>query len=119
MAQLVGLIVSEDELFRKQMGRLLRSGAVPVSVVEDPSGARRRAARSSSSSTSGAMRLRPCRPSSGSGPARRAPASSPCALTADPDLILQAMRAGANEFFIWPPADETFHGAITPRRVAP
>jgi pilus assembly protein CpaE len=38
------------------------------------------------------------------------------ALTADPDLILQAMRAGANEFFIWPPADETFHGAI--RRVA-
>ena len=38
------------------------------------------------------------------------------ALTADPDLILQAMRAGANEFFIWPPADETFHGAI--RRTA-
>jgi pilus assembly protein CpaE len=26
------------------------------------------------------------------------------------------MRAGANEFFIWPPADETFHGAI--RRMA-
>jgi hypothetical protein len=35
MAQLVGLIVSEDETFRKQIGRLLRSGAVPVSVVED------------------------------------------------------------------------------------
>ncbi len=38
------------------------------------------------------------------------------ALSADPDLILQAMRAGANEFFIWPPADDTFHGAI--RRTA-
>jgi pilus assembly protein CpaE len=38
------------------------------------------------------------------------------ALTADPDLILQAMRAGANEFFIWPPAEETFHGAV--RRTA-
>ena len=22
------------------------------------------------------------------------------------------MRAGANEFFTWPPAEETFHGAI-------
>jgi pilus assembly protein CpaE len=38
------------------------------------------------------------------------------ALNADPDLILQAMRAGANEFFIWPPAEETFHGAV--RRTA-
>ena len=38
------------------------------------------------------------------------------ALSAEPDLILQAMRAGANEFFIWPPADDTFHGAI--RRTA-
>jgi pilus assembly protein CpaE len=26
------------------------------------------------------------------------------------------MRAGANEFFVWPPADETFHGAV--RRTA-
>ena len=38
------------------------------------------------------------------------------AVAADPDLILQSMRAGANEFFIWPPADDTFHGAI--RRMA-
>jgi pilus assembly protein CpaE len=38
------------------------------------------------------------------------------ALAADPDLILQSMRAGANEFFTWPPPDETFHGAI--RRTA-
>ena len=35
MAQLVGLIVSEDESFRKPLGRLLRSGAVPVSVIDD------------------------------------------------------------------------------------
>jgi pilus assembly protein CpaE len=34
------------------------------------------------------------------------------ALTADPDLILQCMRAGANEFFMWPPAEETFQGAV-------
>ena len=35
MAQLVGLIVSEDEAFRKQVGRLLRSGTVPVSVIDE------------------------------------------------------------------------------------
>jgi len=38
------------------------------------------------------------------------------AMSADPDLILHAMRAGANEFFVWPPADETFYGAV--RRTA-
>src|SRR5207237_7086366 len=38
------------------------------------------------------------------------------ALAADPDLILQSMRAGANEFFTWPPPEETFHNAI--RRLA-
>lgn len=115
MAQLVGLIVSEDEGFRKQMGRLLRSGVVPVSVVED------RPARDgvppdliivdirgdAASAMPTVERLRTGTPSAG---------IFVVALTADPDLILQAMRAGANEFFIWPPADETFHGAI--RRVA-
>jgi pilus assembly protein CpaE len=31
-------------------------------------------------------------------------------------LILQSMRAGANEFFTWPPEDESFYGAV--RRIA-
>ena len=82
---------------------------------------RRRAAATarrptSSSSTSAATRRRRWPASSGCARARRAPASSPWRSAADPDLILQAMRAGANEFFTWPPADETFHGAI--RRTA-
>ena len=47
------------------------------------------------------------------------------AATAEPDLILQAMRAGANEFFPWNPGggtqasramEESFHGAV--RRTA-
>jgi pilus assembly protein CpaE len=47
------------------------------------------------------------------------------ATTAEPDLILQAMRAGANEFFPWTPGgqtqasrgmEESFHGAV--RRLA-
>src|SRR5439155_20305072 len=33
-------------------------------------------------------------------------------LAAQPDMILQARRAAANEFFTWPPDDEAFHGAI-------
>jgi pilus assembly protein CpaE len=37
-------------------------------------------------------------------------------MAADPELILQSMRAGANEFFTWPPPDETFYGAV--RRTA-
>ncbi len=38
------------------------------------------------------------------------------AMAADPDLILQSMRAGANEFFTWPLADEPLHSAV--RRTA-
>ncbi len=116
MAQLVGLIVSEDDGFRKQIGRLLRSGAVPVSVMDDTS------ARSgllkdgtppdvvivdirgdAASAMAGIERLRAASPSAG---------VFAVATSAEPDLILQAMRAGANEFFVFPPAEDTFYGAI-------
>src|SRR5439155_8549667 len=114
MAQLVGLIVSEDDAFKKHFGRLLRAGAIPVSVLEDRTGrdgspdliivdTRGDAA----SAMSSIERLRAGAP--GAGIFAVAPA-------ADPDLILQAMRAGANEFFTWPPAEDTFHSAI--RRTA-
>ena len=39
MAHLVGLIVSEDDAFKKHFGRLLRTGAIPVSVMDDRGGA--------------------------------------------------------------------------------
>jgi pilus assembly protein CpaE len=115
MAQLVGLIVSEDEGFRKQIGRMLRSGTVPVSVVDDSSVREGVAPDIIIQDLRGDLptalasieRLRGAIPGAG---------IFAVALTADPDLILQAMRAGANEFFLWPPADETFHGAI--RRTA-
>src|SRR5262245_34619543 len=115
MAQLVGLIVSGDEAFSKQIGRMLRAGAIPVSVIDD------RAARDgaaadliivdvrgdATSAMSNIERLR------GGAPGAQIFA---VALENNPDLILQSMRAGANEFFTWPPADETFHGAV--RRTA-
>ena len=37
MAQLVGLLVSEDDAFKTHIGRMLRAGAIPVSVMEDRS----------------------------------------------------------------------------------
>jgi pilus assembly protein CpaE len=114
MAQLVGLIVSEDDNFRKQVGKLLRSASVPVSVLDE------RAQRETSpdvviadirgdaqSAMAGIERLRAASPGAG---------IFAIALNADPDLILQSMRAGANEFFTWPPVEETFQAAI--RRTA-
>src|SRR6266851_9138971 len=114
MAQLVGLIVSEDDAFKKHFGRLLRAGAIPVSILEDRTGrdgspdliiVDTRGDAASAMST--IERLRAGAPGAG---------IFAVALVAEPELILQAMRAGANEFFTWPPPEETFHGAI--RRTA-
>jgi len=115
MAQLVGLIVSDDDAFKKQISRMLRASAIPVSVVEDRVGRDGTAPDlviadtrgDASSSMPNIERLRASAPSA---------AIFAVALTAEPDLILQSMRAGANEFFTWPPADEAFHSAV--RRTA-
>jgi len=115
MAQLAGLIVSDEDGFKKQIGRLLRSGAVPVSLIDD------RTLRDGVAPDVIVVDIRGDAPSAMAA-IERLRAGAPgagifaVALTADPDLILHAMRAGANEFFIWPPADETFHGAV--RRAA-
>jgi pilus assembly protein CpaE len=115
MAQLVGLIVSSDDSFTKQVGRLLRSGALPVGVIDERLARDNSAidlvivdARGDASSAMATIeRLRAAAPHAG---------IFAVALQADPDLILQAMRAGANEFFTWPPPEETLHSAI--RRTA-
>lgn len=115
MAQLAGLVVSGDDAFKKHVGRLLRSGAIPVSLIDDrlardgtpPDIVIVDARGDASSAMANIERLRAGAPSAG---------IFAVALTAEPDLILQSMRAGANEFFTWPPAEETFHGAI--RRTA-
>jgi ActR/RegA family two-component response regulator len=38
MAQLAGLIVSNDDAFKKHIGRMLRACAIPVAVIEDRAG---------------------------------------------------------------------------------
>ena len=113
MAQIVSFFVTEDEEFKKHLGRLLRSGAIPVSVLDQlREGVAPDVvivdARGDASSAMGTIeRLRAGLPGS---------AIFAVARVAEPDLILQAMRAGANEFFTWPPAEDTFHSAM--RRTA-
>jgi pilus assembly protein CpaE len=115
MAQLLASLVTNDDNFRKQAERLLRSCPVPVAVLDD--GAQRGTAvpdivmvdirADASGGLSTIERIR----AGAAGAAVFAVASA-----AEPDVILEAMRAGANEFFTWPPVQDTFHGAI--RRTA-
>ncbi len=115
MAHLVSVIVSGDDAFKHQLGRLLRSGAIPTSVVDErqvregslPDLAIVDARGDASSAMSNIERLRAGAPNAG---------IFAIALTAEPELILQSMRAGANEFFVWPPPEDTFQGAV--RRTA-
>jgi len=125
MAQLAASIVSSDEEFKRQMSQLLRAGGVPIGIVDtrmsDSSGAGPDIVvvdiRADASSGMAAIeRLRAGHPSI----AIFAVANSP-----EPDLILQAMRAGANEFFPWTPGggtpaartmEEALHSAV--RRTA-
>ena len=120
MAQLAASIVSYDEEFKRQVSQLLRAGGVPIGIVEN---------RMSDSSGAGpdivVVDIR-ADASSGMAAIERLRAGHPSiaifavANTAEPDLILQAMRAGANEFFPWTPGaramEESLHGAV--RRTA-
>jgi pilus assembly protein CpaE len=122
MAQLAASIVTHDEEFKRQVSRLLRAGGVPVAIVEGrvegtvPDVFVVDIRADASSGMAAIERLR-----AGHGGV----AIFAIAATAEPDLILQAMRAGANEFFPWTPGgqtqasrsmEESFHGAV--RRTA-
>jgi pilus assembly protein CpaE len=111
MAQLLTLVVSHDEQFRKQAERLLRSCPVPIGVLDE--GSQRGATTPDvvlvdirNDSTAGMASLERVRGA--------APQAAVFALAnaTEPELILQAMRAGATEFFTWPADPETFYGAI-------
>jgi pilus assembly protein CpaE len=109
MAHIAGLILTADDAFKKHVGRLLRSSSIPVGVVDairdgaPPELVIVDIRGDAATGLSNIERVRMTAP---------AAAIFAVATSADPDLILQSMRAGANEFFIWPPADDAFHGAI-------
>jgi pilus assembly protein CpaE len=107
------MILSHDDAFHAQVGALLRSGPVPMSVVAEGPGSRKADlfiidGRQDPSAAMGRIEA-----------LRAASATTGVFIVAsepNPDVILQSMRAGANEFFTFPPAEETFHEAI--RRTA-
>src|SRR5687768_9191250 len=101
MARLTGLILSDDEGFKRHIGGLLRSGTIAVSLTDD---------RGSGGTTPRDLIVVDGRGQHESALAtieRLRTASSVTAIfmvasEGNPDLILHAMRAGANEFFTWP-----------------
>ncbi len=122
MAQLGALIVSQDDEFRRAASHLLRAGGVPVAIIEERSGA--------SHPDVAVVDIRFDTPSGMAAIERLRSRNAALAIfavanAADPELILQAMRAGANEFFAWPDdfnstagrsMQEAFQGAV--RRTA-
>ncbi len=123
MAQLAALVVSSDPEFRREASRLLRAGGIPIGIIEE----QRQAVSApdiavvdirfdTSAGMAAIERLRSMSASL---------AIFAVAAAAEPELILQAMRAGSNEFFAWPrdfsstagrSMEESFHGAV--RRTA-
>ncbi|HVD91765.1 MAG TPA: AAA family ATPase [Vicinamibacterales bacterium] len=123
MAQLTAQVVSYDDEFKRQVARLVRACGVPVGIVEGRSaegiGPDLVVVDIRSDASSGMAAIERLRASSAS------LAIFAIAAASEPDLILQAMRAGANEFFPWGAAEgspqartveESFHGAV--RRTA-
>jgi pilus assembly protein CpaE len=110
MALLTALVLSDDDTFRTETSNTLRSGTVPVTILED---------RTLPTAFQPDVVLVDGRDESHALAAiERVRASAPAvsifmvAGAATPELILQSMRAGANEFLTWPPADTAFHEAI-------
>jgi pilus assembly protein CpaE len=110
MARLNGVVLTDDEAFRTHITALLRMGAVPVSPIPESAGREGQRADivvidARANLDTAMARAELWRTSN---PAGVFAIASDCA----PDLILRAMRAGANEFFAWPPPDATFHEAV-------
>ena len=119
MAQLTAQVISYDEEFKRQVARLLRACGVPVGIVEgrSPEGVAPDlvVVDIRTDASSGMAAIERLRASSAS------LAIFAVAAAAEPDLILQSMRAGANEFFPWSTVEgsqaarameESFHGAV-------
>ena len=104
MARLSALVTTDDQELRTGVVRALRSSGVPLGLVEE---------RASSTTVPdvAVVDIRSER-SPGLPVVERLRAKWPTvsifavAGSSEPDVILQAMRAGANEFFAWPTTDE-------------
>ncbi|HXD20811.1 MAG TPA: AAA family ATPase [Vicinamibacterales bacterium] len=111
-ARLTGTILTDDDTFRAELTELLRAGTVRVSIIDErlargtsaPDVAIVDGRRDAAEAMRAIERLRA---------ANAGAAIFMVAAEASPDLILQSMRAGANEFFAWPPQASAFHEALS------
>jgi pilus assembly protein CpaE len=107
------MLLSQDDAFHTQVGALLRNGPVSMSVVNEGPGSRKAdlfiidARHDAAAAMERVESLRASSAAAGVFVVAREP---------NPDVILQSMRAGANEFFTFPPPEQTFFEAI--RRTA-
>jgi pilus assembly protein CpaE len=105
MAQLSAVITTTDQEFRTAIIRLLRSSGLSVGIMDD------RHATAAPAPDVAIVDIRGSAPAA-LGTVERLRASWPSAAifaiatTAQPEQILQAMRAGANEFMAWPKGSE-------------
>ena len=111
MAQLTALISSTDTDFRAHVTKCLRASGTSVALVDERHAAANPPSLAIADIRQGARtdaieRLRASHPTS---------TIFAIASSAHPEQILQAMRAGANEYLAWP-LDESFNSAI--RRAA-
>jgi pilus assembly protein CpaE len=103
------MLLSQDDAFHTQVGALLRSGPVRLTVAAEGPGSRQAdlfvvdARNDAHGAMARVESLRAASATAGIFVVARDP---------NPDVILQSMRAGANEFFTYPPPEETFHEAI-------
>jgi pilus assembly protein CpaE len=119
MTQLTGLILSDDNGFLSLVSRLIRSAGVHLKVTEERSSDL--VARTTETYDVVVVDIRGDASRSMAGIERlrgRMPNASILAVAAaaTSELILQAMRAGANEYLAWPPAEDVFRDAM--RRIA-
>ncbi|MGE4053846.1 MAG: CpaE family protein [Vicinamibacterales bacterium] len=110
----MGVVVASDDVFRKQVSKMLSSSLSSVRIVDERALSDGIAAdiavvdiRAEQSGTTRLERLRAVAPNAG---------ILVVASAADPEVILEAMRAGANEFLVWPLQDDKFQVAV--KRIA-
>jgi pilus assembly protein CpaE len=107
------MILSQDDAFHTQVGASLRSGPVPVTIATEGPGSQKAdlfIVDARHDATAAMTRVETLRAASATG------GIFVVAREPNPDVILQSMRAGANEFFTFPLPDQTFQEAI--RRTA-
>jgi pilus assembly protein CpaE len=105
MARLSGTILSDDESFKAQLATQLRLSSVPVLVADGgtPDIVVVDGRHDVSAAVALVERLRAADATTG---------LFFVAADSNPDAILRSMRAGANEFFTWPPAKEALDEGI-------